>query len=91
MAIPELVTHFETLATRYRALASFEPQVIEATTGAYMKEKNITPKALLHPMRIALTGTTVSPGIYDLLSLAEKELTVKRLQQASAWIKSSKP
>jgi len=90
LGTPNLATHFQSLAERYQGLPSFEPKVLEATTGTYIKESNITPKSLLHPMRIAITGTTVSPGIYDLLSLAEKELTVKRLTQASAWIEENK-
>ena len=35
---------------------------------------------LAQPIRVALTGTTVSPGIYDVILLLGKEETLKRLQ-----------
>ena len=35
---------------------------------------------LAQPVRVALTGTTVSPGIYDVILLLGKEETLKRLQ-----------
>lgn len=87
---PNLSKHFEALGERYGAVSPFESSAIEAATTTYIKEGAISPRSLLHPMRIAVTGTTVSPGIYDLLSVAGKELTVKRLRQASAWIVAQK-
>jgi len=35
---------------------------------------------LAQPVRVALTGTTVSPGIFDVILLLGKEETLKRLQ-----------
>ena len=35
---------------------------------------------LAQPVRVALTGTTVSPGIYDVILLLGKEETLKRLK-----------
>lgn len=92
-AAQELLTtpsvYFKDLGERFGNLASFEPSVIQETAGAYIQEHHIPPKSLLHPLRIALTGSTVSPGIYDLLSVAGKELTIKRLSQASEFIEQS--
>lgn len=34
------------------------------------------------PIRVALTGTTVSPGIYEVLSILGKERVVKRIRAA---------
>ena len=86
LATPNLAEHFDALTGRLQTLTSFEPSVIQATTGTYIQENHISPKSLLHPLRIALTGTTVSPGIYDLLSVSGKDLTLQRLSQASRWI-----
>ena len=89
LGTPDLAAHFNALTERLQTLPSFEPSLIQATTGAYIQESHISPKSLLHPLRIALTGTTVSPGIYDLLSVSGKELTLQRLSQASDWIRKN--
>ena len=90
LATPDLPNHFGALGKRLSGLSSFEPSAIQEATGAYIKEASISPKSLLHPLRIALTGNTVSPGIYDLLSVSGKELTLRRLSQAAAWITARK-
>lgn len=43
---------------------------------------------VIHPTRLALTGRTVSPGMFDVMVLLGKEKTLARLKQAIAYIKS---
>lgn len=38
--------------------------------------------ALAQPCRVALTGTTVSPGIYEVIAILGKEETLKRFERA---------
>ncbi len=89
LATPDLADHFDALKENFQKLPSFEPALIQATTGTYIQENKISPKSLLHPLRIALTGSTVSPGIYDLLSVSGQSLAIQRLSQASEWIKEN--
>ena len=37
---------------------------------------------LAQPVRVALTGSTVSPGIHDVIGVLGKERTIRRLQKA---------
>jgi glutamyl-tRNA synthetase len=37
---------------------------------------------LAQPVRVALTGSTMSPGIHDVIAVLGKERTLKRLQSA---------
>ncbi|MBW1894928.1 MAG: hypothetical protein JRI91_14720 [Deltaproteobacteria bacterium] len=39
------------------------------------------------PARVALTGKTVSPGIFEMIEVLGKEETVRRLRAAVAFIK----
>lgn len=41
---------------------------------------------IIQPSRLALTGRTVSPGMFDVIVLLGKEKTLQRLQQAIAYI-----
>ena len=37
---------------------------------------------MIHPLRVALMGVAVSPGIFRVLELMEKERTLRRIDQA---------
>ena len=41
----------------------------------------VEAKALIHPLRLALTGKGVSPGIFELMKALGKEVCLKRLDQ----------
>ena len=41
---------------------------------------------IAQPLRVAVTGTTVSPGIFEMLLALGKEKTVQRLNRAAAYI-----
>jgi len=41
---------------------------------------------LAQPVRVALTGGTVSPGIYEVIAVLGRERTVARLRKAIALI-----
>ena len=44
---------------------------------------------LAQPVRVALTGATVSPGIHDVIAVLGKERTIRRLQKAFEYIRST--
>ena len=52
-----------------------------------MAEKGIKLGKLAQPVRVALTGGTVSPGIYDVIEVMGKEKTIKRIEAAVGMIK----
>jgi glutamyl-tRNA synthetase len=58
----------------------FDLDHIEEKTKAFCKDKNVTFSELVHPMRVALSGKTVTPGIYDVLYLVGKERVIERLK-----------
>ncbi len=41
------------------------------------------------PVRVALTGSTVSPGLFEVIDILGKDQTIKRLEEASAFIRAS--
>lgn len=45
---------------------------------------------IIQPVRVAVTGTNVSPGIYDVLLILGKERTCRRLQDALEIIEKAK-
>ena len=59
-------------------------EALEATTKALAEELELGLGKLAQPMRAALTGTTKSPGIFDVLVLLGREESLARLGAQSA-------
>src|SRR5215210_7892041 len=66
-------------------LANAEPWelgVIESVLRARVDELGVKPKEIFQPIRVALTGTTVSPGIFESVAALGREETLERLDKA---------
>jgi glutamyl-tRNA synthetase len=53
---------------------------IEAKINAWLGEKNLQIKDVAQPARVALTGRTASPGLYDVIAVLGKERAIRRLR-----------
>jgi glutamyl-tRNA synthetase len=63
-------------------LEKFSAEEIETLFKNIVEEEGTKLGKLAQPVRVALTGTTVSPGIYDVILLLGKEETLARLKNA---------
>jgi len=70
----------EKVITGLSALDDFSSDKIESLFKKTVEEESLKLGKLAQPVRVALTGTTVSPGIYDVILLLGKEQTLKRLR-----------
>jgi glutamyl-tRNA synthetase len=59
-------------------------EALEATTKALAEELGLGLGKLAQPMRAALTGTTTSPGIFDVLVLLGRDEALARLDAQAA-------
>jgi glutamyl-tRNA synthetase len=55
----------------------------EAAMRAYAEKNNLKLGAVAQPLRVALTGRTTSPGIFDVLAVLGREISLARLQDQS--------
>jgi glutamyl-tRNA synthetase len=62
--------------------STWDVHVIEATLRDLVDELGVKPKEIFQPIRVALTGTTVSPGIFESVSALGREETLERLDKA---------
>jgi glutamyl-tRNA synthetase len=72
------------------ALAQVDPwdaEQIEQALRALVDEKGVKPKEIYQPIRVALTGTTVSPGIFESLAALGRDEALARLDRALAQAK----
>jgi glutamyl-tRNA synthetase len=60
----------------------FEPDAIERELTALLERAGVKPKQLYQGIRVAITGTTVSPGIFDSIAALGRDETLARLDAA---------
>ncbi len=69
------------LRNRISALQNFEVGAVEEATRGLIAERQLKAKELIHPVRVALTGRSVSPPLFGVMSILGKERVMKRLDR----------
>ena len=75
----------ENLARARETLAAVEPfdqAGVERALTALVEALDVKPGKLYQPIRVAITGTTVSPGIFESVALLGREETLARIDRA---------
>jgi glutamyl-tRNA synthetase len=75
------------VAAAREELAGVEPfraQEIEAALRRLAERLELSPRKAFQPIRIAVTGSKISPGLFESLELLGKEESLKRLSAAAA-------
>lgn len=73
-----------TLSERLKAENDWTIDALEATTNSLAEELELGLGKLAQPLRAALTGTTTSPGIFDVLVLLGREEALARIDAQAA-------
>jgi glutamyl-tRNA synthetase len=79
-----LSREFRLFADGLDKLERFEIAEIESCFRKLVDDLGIQAKELIHPVRVALTGKTVGPGLFEVIYYLGKERTRKRLMK---WVK----
>ena len=85
---PATADSMAALAGKLAALSEFTEANLEHAFASTLEELGLKMGELAQPVRVALTGSTVSPGIHDVIAVLGKERTVARLNQAVAKAKA---
>ena len=56
-----------------RGVEPFEPESIEAALAPLLERFEVKPGRLYQPIRVAITGSSVSPGIFESLAVLGRE------------------
>ena len=73
----------ELLSAAAEVLATLEPfttDAIEAALRGLAEERELKPRDAFQPIRIAVTGSKVSPGLFESIELLGRDETVRRLR-----------
>ena len=75
------------LVERLRAV-EWEEVALEAALRALAAERGVGAGRIIHPLRVALTGESVSPGIFEVLRFLGRELSCARIEAAVARLEA---
>jgi glutamyl/glutaminyl-tRNA synthetase len=88
LSVPGLAEHLEALGAALRHVEPFAENTAEAALRAVASERNVKAGALIHATRVAVTGRTTSPGLFEVLVLIGRERTLARVGRLNAFLAS---
>ena len=76
----------EVLIEGLKDLSDFKAEPLETFVKGVAEDREMKLGKVAQPIRVALTGTTVSPGIFETLEMIGKEKALERLRQARDYV-----
>ncbi len=80
---PDVPRRLRAVADELEKLESFTAAEIERVVRALAEEFGLSAAKLIHPVRLAVTGFTVGPSLFELLEALGKETVVARLRHVA--------
>lgn len=81
-ALGNLQAVFSTLQSQ----ATWDVSNLEAVIRSEAERLGVSASKLIHPLRLALTGRAVSPGLFEVMVLLGRDRVLSRLQKAIKWL-----
>lgn len=85
---PELVGHLEELGRRFDQVAGYTKEGLEAALRSLAEERGLKAGDLIHPTRMAVTGTKAGAPLFDVLELIGRDTSRRRMEAFFAWLAS---
>lgn len=84
----EMADHLKAVAEGIPSLQDYTKKGMETFLRALAEKRGIKLKVIAQPLRVAITGKTVSPGIDEVMITLGKERVIKRINKAIEYIKN---
>ncbi|MBU0509821.1 glutamate--tRNA ligase [bacterium] len=79
---PAVVKAFTEYHSELTDVNPFEEAALEAQLRTFCEAREMSAGKLIHPIRLALTGKTVSPGLFEMMVALGRETVLRRLDAA---------
>ncbi|OAG26900.1 glutamate--tRNA ligase [Thermodesulfatator autotrophicus] len=83
----EILPVMEEILVALENMPTFEEKALEELFRGLAEKHQLKLKHVAQPVRVALTGRTVSPGLFEIMDILGKETVIKRLKKAIQYIK----
>ncbi len=80
------VSSFNEIIKRLTSMNGFTKDGIESAIKGYASETGVKLGDIAQPIRLAITGRIVSPGLFDIMEILGKGRVIERLQKAIKYI-----
>lgn len=87
---PVAVEPLEELLSLFADMDTFTEPLLEDAFRAVMKKTGLKLGKIAQPVRVALTGQTASPGIFEIVEIIGKKKVMARLEKAIRFIEAKK-
>jgi glutamyl-tRNA synthetase len=81
----------DTLAGELAGLSAWNAAEIEKSVRGLADLQELKAGQIIHPARLALTGSGASPGLFELMEVLGSGAVISRLKRAAEWIRKGKP
>jgi glutamyl-tRNA synthetase len=88
LSAPGLEVHLHALAEALQEARAFEPATVEAVLRSTAERQQVKAAVLIHAARVAVTGESVSPGIFEVLALLGRRRSVERIERLAGFLAS---
>ena len=85
----EVLPILEDLLLDLKGAARFDQNGLETIFTILLERYQIKLGRIAQPLRVALTGTSVSPGIFEVMEVMGQEMVIQRLSHAISHIKNN--
>jgi glutamyl-tRNA synthetase len=77
-----MAAHLRAVDAAFVSLEAFDAVSLESALRAVAEKRGVKAGALIHAVRVAVTGRTVSPGLFEVLALLGRDRAHQRLTYA---------
>ena len=89
--VPSYAENLQRLAELVEGVEPFAKSALEETVKAWLEENEIPMKQVAQPARVAMTGRTRSPGLFEVMEVLGKQRTLARLRAGAEIAAASEP
>jgi glutamyl-tRNA synthetase len=86
LAGPDIAQHLAALQGAISGVSPFDEPHVEAVVRSTASERGLKAGQLIHAVRVALTGRTASPGLFEMIVLLGRDETRRRLDRLIAFL-----
>jgi glutamyl-tRNA synthetase len=85
---PAILPPLKEITEAIRDAPALDQEALEPIFQEVMERHGLKLGKIAQPMRVALTGTTVSPGIFEMIAVLGRDAVVKRLEGAIHYMEA---